>query len=69
MSRSYSQETGRILDDFLQALGQRGGVDRQLLDALHELRADEGLSSPTRVQQVVEQLQQARRAAQDEWQD
>lgn len=69
MSRTYSQETGRILDDFLRALGQRGGVDRQLLDALYELRADEGLSSPTRVRQVVEQLQQAQRAAQDEWQD
>jgi hypothetical protein len=65
MSHAYSHETGRILDDFLKALEQRGDVDRMLLQALKELRAEERLSSPKHVQEVVKQFGQARDERQD----
>jgi len=53
MSRQYSEETRKILDDFLETLGRSRRVNAAFLAELRRMVADGELGSTKRIQQAT----------------
>ena len=65
MTQRYSEETQRILKDFLETLGKDKSIDTNLLAELRQMMNDGKLGTRTRIQQAIANLE----AKADELQD
>ena len=53
MSRQYSEETRKILEDFLETLGRNKRVDAEFLAELRRMVGGGELGDATRIQQAT----------------
>jgi monomeric isocitrate dehydrogenase len=65
MSQRYSEETQKILKDFLETLSKNRNIDADLLVELRQMTNDGNLGNRTRIQQSIAILE----AKADELQD
>jgi hypothetical protein len=65
VTQRYSEETQRILKDFLETLGKDKSIDTDLLAELRQIMNDGKLGTRTRIQQAIANLE----ANADELQD
>ena len=65
MSQRYSEETRKILKDFLETLSKNRNIDADLLVELRQMTNDGNLGNRTRIQQSIAILE----AKADELQD
>ena len=57
MSHPYSEETHRILNDFLETLGRDERTDPDLLAELRRMMADGALESRARIRRTIAKLE------------
>ena len=57
MAQPYSEQTQKILDDFLDALGQNEGIDSEFLEELRGMARSGTLDDRSRIQQAVADLE------------
>jgi hypothetical protein len=56
VARAYDEETQKILDDFLEKLGEDANIDAEFLAELREMVGGGTLDDPTRIRQAVANL-------------
>jgi len=61
----YGRETERILEDFLQALAGREGVDGRFLDEVRQMTVDGALGERSRIRRAVSMLKERADALSD----
>lgn len=57
MSKSYSEETRRILSDFLDTLSKNPELDASFLHELRQMMDDGKLENRTRIREAVQNLE------------
>jgi hypothetical protein len=57
MTKPYSEQTQKILDDFLAALGEKEEMDSDLLANLHQMVQNGTLDNRGRIRQAVSSLE------------
>ncbi len=57
MAQAYGEETQKILDDFLEKLGEDANIDAEFLAELRKMVSSGTLDDPTRIRQAVANLE------------